>query len=158
MDKGQKMWKKNTKGKMVILHQNGRSHFLNPWWILSLKDQTLKFWWFWDSFEGVWNENMQGHFWIILEVHFCQFWPLRGILGITKNLCVFWRRLFLEKLYPTSKALKQTYEQLKLNLFGLPNVLNKLLSRNPTLTRRCEVNKFNLVTLYKYQPCGSLIT
>ena len=63
MDKGQKLCKNDTKGKMIILHQNGRSHLLNPWWILSLKDQTLKFWWFWDSFEGVWNENMQdGHF------------------------------------------------------------------------------------------------
>ena len=59
MDKGQKLCKNDAKGKMVILHQNGRSHFLNPWWILSLKDQTLKFWWFWDSFEGVWKENMQ---------------------------------------------------------------------------------------------------
>ena len=97
MDKRQKLCKNDNKGKMVILHQNGRSHFLNPWWILSLKNRTLKFWWFWDSFEGVWKENMQeGHFCIILEkVNFWQFWLLRGILGITKYLCIFWRRLFL---------------------------------------------------------------
>ena len=55
--------KNDTKGKMVILHQNGRLHFLNPWWILSMKDQNLRFWWFWDSFERVWNENMKMSFW-----------------------------------------------------------------------------------------------
>ena len=59
MDKGQKLCKNDTKGKMVISHQNGRSHLLNPWWILSMKDQILKFLWFWDSFEGVLDENMQ---------------------------------------------------------------------------------------------------
>ena len=33
-----------------------------------MKDQTMKFLWFWDSFEGVWDENMQeGDFWINLE-------------------------------------------------------------------------------------------
>ena len=72
---------------MVISHQNGRSRFLNPWLILSMKDQTLKFLWFWDSFEGDWDENIQeSGFWINLEeVNFWQFWPLRGILGIKKN-------------------------------------------------------------------------
>ena len=30
IDKGQKLCKNDTKGKMVILQQNGRSHFLNP--------------------------------------------------------------------------------------------------------------------------------
>ena len=59
MDKGQKLCKNVTKGKMVISHKNGRSRFLNPWWILRMKDQTLKFIWFRDSFEGVWDENMQ---------------------------------------------------------------------------------------------------
>ena len=61
----------------------------------------------------------------------------------------------------TSKALKIALDHPKPTSFDPPNILNKLLSRNPTLTRRCEVNKFNLVTyfsLYKYQPCGSLIT
>ena len=148
MDKGQKLCKNDTKEKMVILHQNGRSCFLNPWWILSLKDQTLKFWWFWVSFEGVWKENMQDHFWIILEKnYFWQFWPRRGILGITKNPFIFWRRLFLEKLYLTSGALKRAKKLPKWTSFDPPNVLNKFLSRNPTLTRRYEVNKFNLISL-----------
>ena len=62
------MSKNDTKGEMVILHKNGRSCFLNPWWILSMKDQTLKFLWFWDSFEGVWDENIQeSGFWFNLE-------------------------------------------------------------------------------------------
>ena len=64
---GQKTKIVHTKGKMVILHQNGRSPFLNPWWILSMKDQILKFWWFQDNFERVWNENVKkvifGSFW-----------------------------------------------------------------------------------------------
>ena len=72
---------------------------------------------------------------------------LRGILGITKNSCVFWRRLFLEKFYLTSRALKRAKICPKRTSFGPPNVLNKLLSRNPNFTRRCEVNKFNLVSL-----------
>ena len=130
-------WAKTTlRAKWSFHIKNGRSHFLNLWCILRLKDQTLKFLWFWDSFEGVWNENMQkGHFWIILEVHFWQFWPPRGIFRIIKNSCVFWKRLFLEKL--TS--------------FDPQNMLNNLLSRNPTLTRRCEVNKFNLVIYFSLQ-------
>ena len=56
--------KNDIKGKMVISHQNGRSCLLNPWWILSMKDETLKFLWFWDSFDGVLDENIQeGGFW-----------------------------------------------------------------------------------------------
>ena len=81
-----------------------------------------------------------------------------GIFGITKNPYVFWRRLFLGKLQLTSRALKQAKDHPKWTSFIPPNVLNKLLSKNPNLTRRCKVNKFNLVTLYKFQPCGSLIT
>ena len=80
-----KNMQKRYQRKMVILHQNKRSRVLNPWWILSVKDQTLKFWWFWDCFEGVWNEKCEGHFGIILEeIHFWQFWPSNGIFGITK--------------------------------------------------------------------------
>ena len=75
-----------------------------------------------------------------------------------KNSCIFWRSIFLEKLQLTSRAFKQAHENPKKKSFAPPNVLNKLMSRNPTLTRRCEVNKFNLVTFYKYQSCGSLIT
>ena len=70
---------------MVILHENGRSHFVDPWWILSMKDQTLKFARLRDCFEGVWNENMlECLFGIILdEFHFWQFWPPKGILDVT---------------------------------------------------------------------------
>ena len=62
-------WAKTTlRAKWSFHTKNGRSRFLNPWWILIMKDQTLKFLWFWDSFEGVWDENMQeGGFWINLE-------------------------------------------------------------------------------------------
>ena len=136
------------KPKNRTLGSSATSHFLNPWWILSLKNKTLKFWWFWDSFEGVWKENMQeGHFSIIREeVNFWKFWLSMGILGITKNSCIFWRRLFLGKLHLTSRALKQTKERPKMTSFVPRNILYKLLSRNPSLTRRCEVNKFNLVT------------
>ena len=53
-----KLCKNDTKGKMVISQQNGRSRFLNHYWILSMKDQTLKFLWFQNRFEGVWDEIM----------------------------------------------------------------------------------------------------
>ena len=87
MDKWQKLSKNDTKGKMVILHQNERSHFLNPWWILSLKDQTLKFWWFWDSFEGVFNENMQeDQFW--KKFIFSSF-DLWGVFWELQKICAF---------------------------------------------------------------------
>ena len=59
----QKEAKTTLREKWSIHTKIGRSHFLNLWWILSMKDQTLKFLWFRDSFEGVWKENMQGHFW-----------------------------------------------------------------------------------------------
>ena len=76
------MSKNNTKGKMVNLHQNRRSHFLNPWWILNMKDQTLKFWWFWIALKKFEIKICRK---FILEVYFCQFWPSRGILEITKK-------------------------------------------------------------------------
>ena len=96
----QKRVKMTLRAKWSFHTKNGTLRFLNPWWILSMKYQTLKFLWFWDSFEGVLDKNMQeGGFWIILEeVNFWQFWPSRAILGITKNPCIFWRRLFLGKL------------------------------------------------------------
>ena len=75
-------WAKTTlRAKSSFYNKNGRSHFLNPWWISSMKVQTLKFLWFRDSFEGVWDENMQeGDFWINLEeVNFWQFWPPRRL-------------------------------------------------------------------------------
>ena len=84
---------------------------------------------------------------------------LRGVFWELQNIgAFFWRRLFLGKLQLTSIALKRAKERPKPTSFGPPNVLHNLLSRNPTLSRRCEVNKFNLVTFYKYQPCSSLIT
>ena len=154
-------WVKTTLREKWSFHtKNGRPHFLNLWWILSIKDQTLKF--FFDFGIALKEFEMKICKKVILEeVHFWQFWPSRGILGITKNPYVFWRRLFMGKLYLTSIALKRAQDHPKLTLFDPPNILNKLLSRNPTLTRKCEVSKFNLVTyftLYKYQPCGSLIT
>ena len=157
MDKGQKLCKNDTKGKMVISHQKWKITFLESLMNLKHERSNSKFFIFWDSFEGVWNENMQEcHFWIILEeVHFWQFWLPNGILGITKNTCVFWRRLFLGKLYLTSRALKQAQDHPKLTSFDPPNVPNKLLSRNLTLTRRYEVNKFNLVTYFSLQESSS---
>ena len=81
----QKRAKTTLRVKWSFHTKNRRSRF--PWWILSMKDQTLKFLWFRDSFEGVWDENMQkGGFSINLEeVNFWQFWPSRVILGIKKN-------------------------------------------------------------------------
>ena len=64
-----------------------------------------------------------------------------------------------EKIVAYSHSFKMSLRSPKPTSFDLPNVLNKYLSKNPTLTRRCEVNKFNLVTyfsLYKYQPIGCL--
>ena len=64
----QKRAKTTLRAKWSFHTKNGRSRFLNPWSILSMKDQTLKFLWFQDRFEGVWDENMQeGGFWINLE-------------------------------------------------------------------------------------------
>ena len=76
-----------------------------------------------------------------------------GYFGNYENSCIFWRRLFIRKLQLTSKALKRVQDHPKPTSFDPPNVLNKL-SKNPTLTRRCEVNKFNQlhIFLYKYQP------
>ena len=55
----QKRAKTTLRAKWSFHTKNGRSRFLNLWWILSMKDQTLNFLWFLDSFEGVWDENMQ---------------------------------------------------------------------------------------------------
>ena len=70
-------------------------------WILMI-DQTLKFLWFRDCFERVWDENMQeGHFWIILEkVHFWHFdlwgvfWKLQKI-HVFSGECYFWENCSL---------------------------------------------------------------
>ena len=74
-----------------------------------------------------------------------------------KYVC-FLKKAISGKIVADFQSFKMSSRSPKID-FGCPSkVLNKLLSRNPTLTRRCEVNKFNLVTLYKYQRCGSLIT
>ena len=69
-----------------------------------------------------------------------QFWK-KFIFGSFDLRGVFWElrkiRAFSEK---AEIGPKQTSSD-------PPNVLNKLLSKNPTLIRRCEVNKFNLVSL-----------
>ena len=55
---------------------------------------------------------------------------------------------FLEKALSwkiVANFLKRAQDHLKLTFFDPPNILNKLLSKNPTLTKRYEVNKFNLV-------------
>ena len=54
----------------------------------SFKDQTLKFLWFWDSFEGVFNENMQKD----------QFWK-KFIFGSFDLRGVFWE---LQKIHAFS--------------------------------------------------------
>ena len=86
----QKRAKTTLRVKWSFHTKNRRLCFLNPWWILSMKDQSLKFLWFRNSFEGVWDENIQeGGFWINLEeVNFWQFWPLRVFLELQK-ICAF---------------------------------------------------------------------
>ena len=102
----QKLWKNDTKGKMVILHQNGRSHFLNPWWILSLKDQTLKFWWFWDSFDGVWHENMQeDHFG---RSSFLTVLTFKGYFGKYKKFVCFLKKAIFGKIVADFQRFKMS--------------------------------------------------
>ena len=72
---------------------------------------------------------------------------LRGVFWELQKIHVF----FLEKATSRKivayffRALKRTQDHPKSTSFDPPNVLNKLRSRNPTLTKRCELNKFNLV-------------
>ena len=112
----------------------------------SLKDQSLKFWWFWDSFEGVFNENMQeDQFWkkfIFSSFHLWGvFWELRKIRA-------FFGEGYFWKIVSDFQSFKMSSRSPKPTSFDPPNILNKLLSKNPTLTRRYEVNKFNLVTYF----------
>ena len=162
MDKGQKLCKNETKGKMVILHQNGRSHFLNTWWIISLKNQILNF----DGF-GIALKEFEMK--ICKKVIFGSFWKkfifgnfdFRGVFWLLQKSVCFLEKAISRKIVASFQSFKQAQDHPKPTLFVPPNILNKLLSKNPTLTRRGEVNKFNLVTyfsLYKYQPCGSIIT
>ena len=72
---------------------------------------------------------------------------LRGVFWELQKIPKFSGEGYFWKFQLTSRALKRAKVGPKRTLFGPPNVLNKLLSRNPTLTRRCEVNKFNLVFL-----------
>ena len=103
------MSKNDTKGEMVISRQKiGRSRFLNPWWILSMKDQTLKFLWFQDSFEGVWDENMQeGDFWINLEeVNFFTVLTSEGYFGNYEKSVYFLEKTISEKIVADFKSFK----------------------------------------------------
>ena len=47
-----------------------------------------------------------------------------------------------EKIVAYFHSFKMSLRSPKPTSFDLPNVLNKYLSKNPTLTRRCEVYKF----------------
>ena len=84
-----------------------------------------------------------------------------GYFGNYEKFVCFLKNNISGKNVVDFQIFKRAQDHQKPTSFDLPNVLNKLLSKNLTLTRRCEVNKFNLVTyfsLYKYQPCDSLIT
>ena len=59
MDKEQKLCKNDTKGRMIISHQKWKIAFLESLMNFKYEDQILKFLWFRDSFEGVWDENIQ---------------------------------------------------------------------------------------------------
>ena len=53
------------------------------------------------------------------------------------------------------QSFKMSSRTLKTDSFALPNV-KRLLSKNLTLIRRCEVNKFNLVIYFSLQEkCNS---
>ena len=75
-----------------------------------------------------------------------------------KNSVRFVKKAISGKIIADFQSFKTSSRSPKWTSFDPPNVLNKWLSRNPILIRRCEVNKFNLVTLYKYEPYDSLIT
>ena len=95
-----------------------------------------------------WNENMQeGHFWKFIFGSF----DLRGVFWeLQKNLC-FLEKAISRKIVASFQSFKQAQDHPKPTLFVPPNILNKLLSKNPTLTKRCEVNKFNQVTYFSFQ-------
>ena len=65
-----------------------------------------------------------------------------------KKLLRFLEKAIFGRIVADSRALKRAKERPKPTSIDPPNVLNKLLSRNPTLTRRCDVNKFNLVKYF----------
>ena len=84
-----------------------------------------------------------------------------GYFGNYEKSVYFLEKAISEKIVAYFHNFKTNSRSPKTNFVCPSNILNNLLSKNPTLTRRCEVNKFNLVTyfsLYKYQSCGSLIT
>ena len=74
-----------------------------------------------------------------------------GYFGNYEKFVRFMEKAISGKIVADFQTFKTSKVGPKRTSFGPPNILNKLLSRNPTLTRRCEVNKFNLITLYKYQ-------
>ena len=68
-----------------------------------------------------------------------------GYFGNYENSMLFLEKAISGKFVADFQSFKMSSRSPKQTLFGPPNVLNKLLSRNPNLTRRCEDNKFNLV-------------
>ena len=83
-----------------------------------------------------------------------------GYFGNYKKIIHFLKKALSGKIVADFRSFNTSSRSPKPTPFDSPKILNKLLFRNPILTRRCEVNKFNLVTylsLYKYQHCVSLI-
>ena len=80
-----------------------------------------------------------------------------GYFGNYEKFVFFLEKPIFGQILPYFLSFKTSLRSPKTDFIDPPNVLNKLLSRNLTLTKICEVNKFNLVTyfsLYKYQPRG----
>ena len=68
-----------------------------------------------------------------------------GYFGNYEKSVHFLEKAISGKIVADFQNLKRAKERPKPTSLGTPNDLNKLLSKNLTLTRRCEVNKFNLV-------------
>ena len=70
-----------------------------------------------------------------------------GYFGNYEKSVRFLEKTISGKIVADFQSFKTNKDRPKRTSFGAPNILNKLPSRNPTLTTRCEVNKFNLVSL-----------
>ena len=73
---------------------------------------------------------------------------LQGYIGNYEKFVCFLKKVISGKIVVTSRSLKKDQDHQKPTSFDPLNVMKKLLSRNLTLTRRCEVNKFNLVKYF----------
>ena len=84
-----------------------------------------------------------------------QFWKkfisasfdLRGVFWNYEKCVRFLEKAISGKIVADFQIFKTSITRQKRTSFVPPNILNKFLSRNPNLTKRCEVNKFNLVSL-----------